>query len=182
VALTCFPDNTVLINFAYIGRLDLLAELLPRRMWCLTVSRECRQSFAVLDFDYLKVRVLFGDPLIPSQGESINLKFLRDEIAAPGDKPSAHMGEAETITLAKSRLVEDPVLVTDDIDATALARREGLRVVGTWLLIQLAARSSRIAFTETDAWAAATILRAAKRGWPKGVGHTRAEFIKWLGT
>lgn len=180
MGVTCFPDNTVLINFAYIGRLDLLAALLPQRMWCLTVSRECRQSYAILDFDYATVRALFGEPLIPTQGESINLILLRDEIAVPGDKPSAHVGEAETITLAKSRRIENPVLVTDDIGAAVLARREGMNVVTTWRLIQLAVRSPKITFTEAEAWTAAMTLRSERRGWPKGVGHTRAELMAWL--
>lgn len=39
------PDNTVLINFAIIGRMDLLAELLNGQgSWCLSISRECANS------------------------------------------------------------------------------------------------------------------------------------------
>jgi len=41
------PDNTVLINFAIIRRMDLLAELLRGQgSWCISIARECRQSQA----------------------------------------------------------------------------------------------------------------------------------------
>lgn len=181
MAVTCFPDNTVLINFGYIDRFDLLERLLPNPTWCLTVSRECRQSYAVLDFDtYPEVKALFGDPLIPTQGESINLHRLRDDIAKPGDEPAAHIGEAETITIARSRGFDGPILVTDDNGAADIARDEGMSVLTTWTLIKTAARSGKVAFTEEEAWQSATTLRANKRGWPKGIGHTHADFIAWL--
>lgn len=181
MALTCFPDNTVLINFGYLDRFDLLEQLLPQRMWCLTVSRECDQSYARRGFTtYATVRSLFGEPLVPTRAESINLNRMRDDLAAPKDKPDAHIGEAETITLIKSRGIDRPILVTDDLGATALAKQEGLNVTSTWGLLKMATRSPRIEFTEQDAWTAAATLRRNRRGWPKGVGQSRADFIEWL--
>ena len=180
MAVTCFPDNTVLINFGYIDRLDLLERLLPARVWCLTVARECRQSYAILGFStYPDVKALFGEPLIPTRAESINLTRLRDDIASPGDKPDAHIGEAETITLAKSRRFDGPILVTDDLGAATIAQQEGMRVLTTWTLIKAAVRHTQ-QLDEQQAWEAALVLRTNKRGWPRGIGHTRADFIAWL--
>lgn len=177
--VTCFPDTTVLINFGYIDRFDVLETLLPTRMWCLTVSRECRQSYDRCGFTtYLTVRTLFGDPLIPTEGERINTQIMRDDIAKPDDKPDAHTGEAETITIAKSRGLATPILVTDDVGAAALAQQEGLTVINTWTLIKTAVRATP--FSQQDAWQAALTLRRNKRGWPKGVGHSHADFIGWL--
>jgi hypothetical protein len=40
-----FPDNTVLINFAMINRMDLLERLANGNgAWCATVAAECRKS------------------------------------------------------------------------------------------------------------------------------------------
>jgi hypothetical protein len=39
------PDNTVLINFAIINRMDLLARLANNNgKWCATVASECAES------------------------------------------------------------------------------------------------------------------------------------------
>lgn len=182
MTVTCFPDNTVLINFGYLDRVELLERLLPQPTWCLTVSRECRQSYSILGFDaYPKVQALFGEPLIPTKGERINLHRLRDDLAGPDDKPDAHIGEAETITIAKSRGFSGPILVTDDVGAADMARREGMTVITTWMLLKAAVRHTE-QLTEDEAWDAATTLRAKRRGWPRGVGHTRTDCIAWLRT
>jgi hypothetical protein len=40
-----FPDNTVLVNFALISRMDLLERLANGHgAWCGTVAAECRTS------------------------------------------------------------------------------------------------------------------------------------------
>jgi hypothetical protein len=40
-----FPDNTVLVNFALINRVDLLATLLrDKGAWCASVAGECAKS------------------------------------------------------------------------------------------------------------------------------------------
>ena len=39
------PDNTVLINFAIIGAMELLGELLNGQgSWCISIARECQNS------------------------------------------------------------------------------------------------------------------------------------------
>lgn len=179
MAVTCFPDNTVLINFGYINRIPLLGELLANRMWCLTVSRECKQSYTRRGFTtYPDVRALFGDPLIPTQAERINTRRLRDDMATPTDGPDDHMGEAETIVVAKNQVSGTLVLATDDLGATKFAKQEGLRVVNTWYLLKVAVRTKRL--TEQQAWQDACLLRRNRRGWPKGIGHSQADFIAWL--
>ena len=178
--LVCFPDTTVLVNFGLIKRVDLLELLLKDPRWCLTVSRECKQSFGVLGLtSYPAVRALFGDPVLPSQAEMIDASALRDQMASPDDKPSAHSGEAETITVAKRRFAK-VIFATDDLGAAAAARREGIAAVNTWQLLRAAMHKGFI--DEDQAWAAAVTLRANARGWIKGVGPSRTEFLAWLRT
>jgi hypothetical protein len=45
MAVLMFPDNTVLINFAIINRMDLLERLANGNgRWCATVAIECAES------------------------------------------------------------------------------------------------------------------------------------------
>ncbi|WP_322749828.1 MULTISPECIES: hypothetical protein [unclassified Frankia] len=45
MAVLLFPDNTVLINFAIINRMDLLERLANGNgHWCATVASECDSS------------------------------------------------------------------------------------------------------------------------------------------
>jgi hypothetical protein len=45
VATLLFPDNTVLVNFAIISRMDLLARLANGNgQWCATVASECARQ------------------------------------------------------------------------------------------------------------------------------------------
>jgi hypothetical protein len=98
-----FPDNTVLINFATINRMDLLERLANGNgRWCATVATECGESakfpkLAALD----GAREIFGEPLFPDEAEHQDVRVLRDQLAGPGDRPSQHLGEAETIAPAE---------------------------------------------------------------------------------
>jgi len=45
VTVLIFPDNTVLINFALINRMDLLGRLANGNgRWCATIAAECAES------------------------------------------------------------------------------------------------------------------------------------------
>ncbi|AEH08929.1 hypothetical protein FsymDg_1462 [Candidatus Protofrankia datiscae] len=45
MAVLLFPDNTVLINFAILNRMDLLGRLANGNgRWCATVAAECDAS------------------------------------------------------------------------------------------------------------------------------------------
>lgn len=180
MAVTCFSDTTVLINFGYLNRFDLLESLLKERAWCLTVANECEASFDYLGFTtYGDVKALFGEPLEPDMVETLNTKRLRDSMAKPGDAPAAHYGEAETITIATARGLP-AILVTDDVAASKAAARHNLKAVNTWDLLKTAVHAPAIAFTEQQAWQAAIALRKNRRGWPKGIGQDHADYITWL--
>lgn len=130
---------------------------------------------------YTEVQSIFGTPITPSASERIDIHRLRDEMAAPGDAPTAHLGEAETITLAiahRIRMGDHIFFATDEGDATHRAKVDGITCVTTWQLIQIAHKQGIL--TRQDAREAAKTLRSARQGWPKGVGHTYADFMAWL--
>jgi hypothetical protein len=68
VASLMFPDNTVLINFAIINRMDLLEKLANGNgQWCATVARECAESAGYPGLAALSaVEDIFGEPLEPA--------------------------------------------------------------------------------------------------------------------
>jgi hypothetical protein len=69
------------------------------------------------------------------------------------------------------------VFVTDDNDAVRLATRHGIRVVRTWRMLQLAVAAD---LADADSvWGYVQVLRARKRGGPRGVTD-RPSFDKWL--
>ncbi|WP_457180913.1 hypothetical protein [Mycobacteroides abscessus] len=160
------PDNTVLINFAIIGRMDLLAELLNGQgSWCLSISRECANSQPYQP-DLVQASAIFGPPLVPDRAEHEDALFLRDSMASPGDPSTKHRGEAETIAIINRRRI-DGLFLTDDRDATDLAMRHGIAVVTTWDLLRLAYRVDKV--TKTDLSGYLRTLKLQRRGQPPTV-------------
>jgi hypothetical protein len=100
-----FPDNTVLVSFAIINRMDLLNRLANGNgTWCATVATECAQSARLRELAALDgAREIFGEPLFPDDAEYQDIQVLRDELAGPGDQPTSHLGEAETIAIIVRR-------------------------------------------------------------------------------
>ena len=82
-----FPDNTVLINFAVISRMDLLGRLANGNgRWCATVATECAESAKRAELAALDgAAEIFGEPLFPDEAEHQDVRVLRDQLAAPGD-------------------------------------------------------------------------------------------------
>jgi hypothetical protein len=105
MAVLVFPDNTALINFAIINRMDLLSRLANGNgRWCATVSIECARSARVPGLAALDdAPEIFGEPLFPDDAELQDVRVLRDELASPGDQPSKHLGEAETLAIVARR-------------------------------------------------------------------------------
>ncbi|MGF7238301.1 MAG: hypothetical protein ACQSGP_25575 [Frankia sp.] len=64
MAVLLFPDNTVLINFAIINRMDLLERLANGNgRWCATVASECWTSARQPDLGALAAAGnIFGSP------------------------------------------------------------------------------------------------------------------------
>jgi predicted nucleic acid-binding protein len=175
-----FPDNTVLINFAVINRMDLLSRLANGNgRWCAAVKTECAKSarrpeLAALD----GAREIFGEPLFPDAAEHLDVRLLRDELAGPGDDLSKHLGEAETLAIIVRRQLRC-FFVTDDHDATRLASQKGVQVVSTWLLLRVAHRQG---WLDADTlWGYVQTLQGKDRGAPPGV-RDRPSFDKWLGS
>ena len=173
-----FSDNTVLVNFGYIDRLDVLRSLLnDRGRWCATVADECRQSASVPGLEALgDVASLLGEAERPTPAELINTRLLRDSMAAPGEGARAHLGEAETVAIMESRFRRS-FFVTDDGGARIVAEGQGLRVISTWDLLRAAFRAGLL--TEAELWAPLERLRQLGRGHPPKVwGYT--SFKEWI--
>lgn len=176
-----FPDNTVLVNFALINRVDVLQHIMMgRAAWCATVASECARSAAEPGLEGMAdFAATLGDPLYPeTSAEHLQVRLLRDELAVPGDPPTRHLGEAETLAVIMSRGLE-AVFVTDDRGARRLAAVHEIRCYTTWDMLKLA---GRIKLIDPDAlWGYLQTLRGLVRGGPRGV-HDRASFEVWLGS
>jgi predicted nucleic acid-binding protein len=172
-----FPDNTVLINFAIINRMDLLERLANGNgRWCATVATECKESaklpaLAALD----GAGQIFGEPLFPNEAEHQDVRVLRDQLAGPGDRPTQHLGEAETLAIVVRRRLPC-FFVTDDRGAARLATKNGIGVADTWHLLKVANRKG---WLDADTlWGYMQTLGGQGRGAPPGV-RDRPSFNKW---
>lgn len=171
-----FPDTTVLINFAIINRMDLLARLTNGHgRWCATVSREWEDWTPRLRLVAIPWEI-FGDPLRPDPAELEYARTLRTRLARPGKNPYRHLGEAETIAIVTRRGLRC-FFVTDDRSAQQLARRHGVPTVDTWQLLRLGHAKG---WVDADTlWGYVQTLRDHRRGGLREVTD-RPSFDKWL--
>jgi hypothetical protein len=158
VTALLFPDNTVLINFVVMGRVDLFAQLAQgRSAWTITVAGECRKSAQQDGLGELsRMPAILGDPWIPTPRERVDMATLRAGLAAPSDPPTQHLGEAEALAILSGRGIAS-VFVTDDGGARALATSLGVKSASTPDLLKVAVRGGRIDVDE--AWDALRDLR-----------------------
>jgi predicted nucleic acid-binding protein len=141
-----FADNTVLINFCLIGRLDLLERLMNGGgAWSATVQIECDESAHYPGCSALStVHSFLGEPHRPETDEErATIQEAREFLREPGDGPEKHLGEAETVGIIVARSIA-AILVTDDTGALRLARRHEVPAVTTADLLRLAARAGLI--------------------------------------
>lgn len=170
------PDNTVLINFAIIRRMDLLAELLNGQgSWCISIARECQKSQTYYP-DLVLANAIFGAPLTPDRVEYEDTRTLRDSMASPGDPNTKHLGEAETIAIISRRRI-DGFFLTDDRDAKALAARHSIAAVSTWDLLRLAHNTGKV--TKPVLTGYLRTLISLQRGNPPGVANPD-QLDNWL--
>jgi len=137
-----FADNTVLIHFGLIGRLDLLEQLLNGRgTWTSSVQIECFESSKYNGLEKLaEVDRFLGEAEEPrTEAEYLAIAEIREELRIPGDGPHKHLGEAETLAIIQMRSL-DAHMVTDDTGAIRIARRLEIPTVTTAQLLLLAAR------------------------------------------
>lgn len=174
-----FPDNTVLVNFAYINRMDLLERLSNGRgRWCATVAWECDRSSAQPALGAMaQAHHIFGEPLRPDNGaEHVTTRTLRERLARPGDDSHKHLGEAETLAIMSCRSLQG-IFVTDDTAVPILAQEHGIKTITTWDLLRLA---GYVKYVDSDTlWAYVQTLYGHKRGRPPRV-HNRTSFDQWL--
>ena len=174
-----FPDNTVLINFALLNRVDLLSRIANSNgRWCGTVAQECARSSLEPGLgDLQQMPAIFGEPLRPETGaEHLDVTLLRVDLAQPGDGKHMHLGEAETLAIMLRRNLNG-VFVTDDKNASRFASSRGIRTATTWSLLKLATNVKLI--DANTAWGYYRTLRLLRRGSPPGV-FDRRTFDRWL--
>src|ERR1017187_8264266 len=97
--------------------MDLLSRLANGNgRWCATVAVECAESANQPGLAALSdAGDIFGAPLYPEQAEHQDIRVMRDNLAAPGDNPRQHLGEAETLAIiVRRRLSASCFFVTDD--------------------------------------------------------------------
>lgn len=123
-----FPDNTVLINVALIERVDLLERFVRGRgRWCASIEYEWRRSLKVLGLHEAdpQVRRLCGKAIHPDHADHVDITVLHDQMRSPGDGPTKHLGEAETIVIIRRRAeFRGSVFLTDDRGAQDYALSE----------------------------------------------------------
>lgn len=141
MAAQMFPDNTVLCNFAAVGRLDLLEEhLRGRGRWTEAVAYEWSRSaghyrVARADADL----AWLGDPIEIEQPALVDLveRVRRRVFGGAIERPLQHLGEAQTcLLLSEVPQYQGSFWVSDDRDALEYARGRGLLTRDTLDLFQ----------------------------------------------
>jgi predicted nucleic acid-binding protein len=176
--LLVLPDNTVLVNFALINRMDLLARLVANGAWCASVAAECDASAAQPGLASMaEAYEIFGEPLRPeSVTEHVMIQTLRTLLARPGEARHRHLGEAETLAIMSCRSLRG-IFATDDTAVPALAQQQDIKVITTFDLLRAAYRGKMV---DADTlWSYVETLRSKRRGGPPGVYGRRA-FEDWL--
>lgn len=125
-------DTGPLWSFAIVKRLDLLGLRLEGRVtWTTAVAGEVRRNVArepllaeIFNQSWLPEPVDLGDHDLVHEALRV-----RQSLAAPGDDPRMHLGEAECIVYA--RHLGDACVLTEDRSAKRRANFDGLRVIRT---------------------------------------------------
>jgi len=158
-----FPDNTVLCDFAAVGRIDLLKEVLGGRgRWTEAVAHEASQSARYLPaLASLATGKWLGAPIeITEESDIQQIERIRRVVFGGTEaKPLRHLGEAQScyVILNWAEFVGS-WWITNDRDALRYARFQGITTRETIDLICIAVASgditSRAAFdlmTQMDA-------------------------------
>lgn len=148
-----FPDNTVLCNFASVGRLDVLEKTLASQgRWVEAVAYEAHQSAAVLP----ALRAVLNDGWL---GEPIEITgdnavhavdvLRRMVFGGHATDPRKHLGEAQTLYLLQNRTeFRGSIWITDDRDAYEYAQRQGILTRDTVAMMRHAVADAMISADE----------------------------------
>jgi hypothetical protein len=131
VSVFFFPDNTVLCNFAAVGRLDLLAGVLDGRgRWTAAVAYEASRSAhhhpTLAD---LPTAGWLGEPIEVTEDADIQQVNLvrRAVFGGTDDLPLKHLGEAETCHIILHwEQFNGSWWISDDREALIYARGRGI--------------------------------------------------------
>jgi hypothetical protein len=115
---------------------------------------------------------LFSPIVIPNTDELAHSQVLRRLLASPGDPRHRHLGEAESLAIIEKRHAKQSVLVTDDDDATRLAKNRGIKPATTLGLLKVAYKEQIL--TDQQLSDALTILWAEGRKAPRPLGGLTA--------
>lgn len=131
-----FPDNTVLCNFAAVGRLDLLRDWLRGRgRWTDAVALEVRASANHLpDLRCVATEGWLGEPIEIDDEAAIRKVEQKRRVVFGGTmaEPRKHLGEAQTCyLLAEVAEFHGSWWVTDDEDAYEHAGTLGIAAYRT---------------------------------------------------
>ena len=172
-----FPDNTVLVNFALISRIALLETLLAGHgHWTVTIAAECAAGAAIRGLEEMSLAERFlGQPIVPTQGERVTAGLIRARLAGLGDRPTDHLGEAETFAVISSRAM-NAIFVTDDVRAARLAQALELKTLSTAEVFRLGVHAKCL--TADEAWNHLEDLRQNGRVLPH-CPLTLGQFRAW---
>lgn len=136
----CFPDNTVLCNFASVDRIRLLATILNGRgRWTEAVAHETRKSAWIMYRPLQQVidGAWLGEPLEIEDHEAQAVEDIRvAQMHSSRTQPTQNLGEAQTLYLIQNRSeFTAAVWISDDRGACDYARRKGITVWDTLRLM-----------------------------------------------
>jgi hypothetical protein len=153
VTIYLFPDNTVLCNFACVGRLSLLRTVLNGRgRWTSAVAYEASRSARFIPaLDSIAPDGWLAEPIeITSDGDIRRINQIRRAVFGGTDEePLKHLGEAETCFLIRE-LTEfaESWWISDDQEAVRYARFQHITTRETIDLMTIAVVNGDIASKE----------------------------------
>lgn len=135
-----FPDNTVLCNFACVGRLDLLQKILRGRgRWTGAIADEALRSATIYpDLRNVESDGWLGDPIHIDDPAMVNAidRTRRAVFGGTTMEPLKHLGEATTCYLIQNEEeFASSYWITDDRAAADYARRKGITTRDTYDLM-----------------------------------------------
>ncbi|XKH52049.1 hypothetical protein LG284_08305 [Citricoccus nitrophenolicus] len=151
-----FPDTCLLMNFAAVGRIDIVEQAVGGRAeWTETISDEVAFYATQNPFQMLaQVPAFMPQAITPDLQETLGADGIRRAFAQPGDGPRKHLGEAETLAVIDQRF--DPaatLLLTEDKAVVRECHRRGLATAGSKAVLELAATRQTMTWADADALA-----------------------------
>ena len=179
-----FPDTTVLVNFALVDEMSLLALLVGENgCWCGTVASECDDQASKQGLPRMReAHQVFGEPLrMQTQREFIDFRLNQDFFRQASSNPEAtHAGESETLAIISARSIKSLVVSDDGAVALRLANLEldpTVQATTSWHFFRVAYWKGHI--SEARFWEIRRVLLEHQRGCPDDV-RDPAKFTVWI--